>query len=682
MNRRAPSSAPAQMTFTFPTDPSPNPRTTAPPKSPMRAYSRPTSSRGPAGGPSTRAPRIQTLQPLIDMSRIKTTPRYPGEPKKKIIPPPALNLNFNDDIKTSKSPHASLSKQEVSSAGSASSDFSLPNDQRETSSSLYCETPSPKLTAQTPTTPITPSKAFTRPCKYFQQGFCVKGAHCTFLHSTQEVPLAVTTTTPTAESPAASAVDVDPNKLFIRLCRYYVKGQCTKGKECTFIHPTDEQLNAIRVKSSELPINHPDHLEVITPEVEAQSPRLCLNVNATSTSLTLGNPEKPQSVKATKMFTKVCKFFQLGQCLKGDQCTFIHEKLAPERQLATLIPERPIKEIRPSPRLLPSKEFHFALDNGIPNASDSSNSSAEQRTTIPKISSPRFARVDNRTYKYHEIEDVEDFLMGKREAGKALNTHSNVVGVLTTLEKEYQFRVHQMLGEIHSQVFSLRPESVEKDKYEVFQSLHSVGCTGKKPEAVAEDIRRSNIDFDRKADTLSQPRFSSILKWLKEKGIIAPNAVYVYQVWLKVSAKYPFANVSMVFKKGDKGERVEDVAIRGLFEEQHIVLHRTFWNRAFKARAPPVYLPYFLNGEQLQRYPECRRVWWCGRHTLFVPVIKNAEFSCLNVGDEWPTGCDVPTKYACDKVPCPCLYIKPKSANPILDAKDDLMHDIQKQSFI
>jgi len=348
---RHPSSAPAQqMTFIFPTDHSPNPPLAAPPKSPMKAYSRPT---------STRASKIQTLKPLIDIHR-KISPRYtPGPPTKKIVPPPALNLNFIDDIKPSKSPHTSLSKQEVSSAGSASSDLSLPNDP-----SFYRETPSPRIPTQTPTTPLTPSKAFTRPCKYFQQGFCVKGASCTFLHSTQEVPQ----TPSNVDTSIPCAAEVDPNKLFIRLCRYYVKGQCTKGEACTFIHPTDEQLKAIRVKSSELPMSLPEQFaSIITPAAEAQSPRLCLNVNATPTSITLGNPEKAaQSVKATKMFTKVCKFFQLGQCLKGDQCTFIHEKVQEPGKL--------------SPKLLPSKEFEkLALEN------DSGTLSTEKRTVVQEL---------------------------------------------------------------------------------------------------------------------------------------------------------------------------------------------------------------------------------------------------------------------------------------------------------
>ena len=53
-----------------------------------------------------------------------------------------------------------------------------------------------------------------------------------------------------------------------------------------------------------------------------------------------------------------------------------------------------------------------------------------------------------------------------------------------------------MLTEIHSSVFSLRSDAKENNIFETFQALHTLGCTGKKPEAVAEDIRRSNIDFE------------------------------------------------------------------------------------------------------------------------------------------------------------------------------------------
>lgn len=117
----------------------------------------------------------------------------------------------------------------------------------------------------------------------------------------------------------------------------------------------------------------------------------------------------------------------------------------------------------------------------------------------------------------------------------------------------------------------------------------------------------------------------------------------------------------MVFQKGDKGERIEQVAIRGLFEKQHVILDRKLWDKAFKARAPPIYLPYFLTGEQLAKYPESRRVWFCGAHSLFVPILKEVEFIKLEKGEDWPAGADVPSRYAANPVPAPTLFITGRS---------------------
>merc|ERR1719394_1820082 len=92
---------------------------------------------------------------------------------------------------------------------------------------------------------VTPAKAFTRPCKYYAQGFCVKGSACTFLHSHQD-SVALSDRLSAQKNEKAP---VDPSKMFVRLCRYYIKNQCVKGMNCTFIHPTPEQLRAIKIKS-------------------------------------------------------------------------------------------------------------------------------------------------------------------------------------------------------------------------------------------------------------------------------------------------------------------------------------------------------------------------------------------------------------------------------------------------
>merc|ERR1719411_1307020 len=187
------------------------------------------------------------------------------------------------------------------------------------------------------------------------------------------------------------------------------------------------------------------------------------------------------------------------------------------------------------------------------------------------------------------------------------------------------------------------------------------------------------MDFRGRADTLCQPRFGHILRALKRKHIVEEDCVYVYQieaVSAKYAFKYPYANISMVFQKGDKGERIEQVAIRGLFEKQHVVLERNLWDKAFKARAPPIYLPYFLTGEQLSKYPESRRVWFCGAHSLFVPALNDVEFIRLEQGQNWPAGADVPSRYAANPVPVPTLFITGRSKKKATIITDQLLPSI------
>jgi len=502
------------------------------------------------------------------------------------------------------------------------------------------------IPVQTPSSPAlvpvqTPSKAFTRPCKYYSKGFCVKGAACTFLHSSQEMPPSTTPDKTDPETPKG----VDPNKMYVRLCRYFVKGTCIKGKDCTFIHPTPEQLDAI-ISTKEIISSSPTEsprgnilltLPSLTPKIPgpAQSPRLCLNANASPVRLSLGNPAITKVEQSTKMFTKVCRFFQMGKCLKGEQCTFIHEKIDPQ----------------------------------ILNLEEKISSLGENK----RVSSPRFARVDNRGYDFPEMNDIEDYIVGCAESQTASTTHSNIAAVVLVLDRSHEEYVSKLLNELHSSTLALHKEC-DGNVYSAFTECHSLGCTSLPPEEIAEHIRTDEaINFYGREETLCQPRFGSIIRYLQGKNIIPQEICYTYQVEAvnpKYQYKYPYANVSMVFEKGDKGEKIEEVAIRGVYEEQHIVLDRVYWDEAFKSRVPPLFLPYYLTEEQLSKYPESRRTWFCGTHTLFVPVLRDAEFVQLNIGDEWPPGADVPSKYCASRVPIPSVYIRPMNSN-ILDIIDD-----------
>jgi len=499
---------------------------------------------------------------------------------------------------------------------------------------------------------------------------------------------------------------VDPSKMFVRLCRYYIKNQCVKGMNCTFIHPTPEQLRAIKIKSVSpspgpmvpsksvpMPVvsltdmqdmrslksmnamapdfrpgaaafrpsprtaqpreksdSPPSKKTDIQQELQnlasaSQSPRTCVNkavaplpmpaeANDSMTSLGDNGSLVCTNINQSKAKTKPCKFFALGQCLKGDRCTFIHEE-------KPVVAEPP----KPEPPVLPPTP----VDNLPANK---------------RVSSPRFARVENRAYSFNELDDIEDYVAGLNAAQKQTVANSNVAAVVLTFDSEMQEEINNTLSEIHNTIKQLNKNSENADDYGVFLECYDLGCTNVVPEQIADDIRRSDMDFRGRREALCQPRFGHILRALKRKGVIPENSAYLYQIEAvneKYAFKYPYANISMVFQKGDKGERIEQVAIRGLFEKQHVILDRKLWDKAFKARAPPIYLPYFLTGEQLAKYPESRRVWFCGAHSLFVPILKEVKFIKLEKGEDWPAGADVPSRYAANPVPAPTLFITGRS---------------------
>jgi len=565
----------------------------------------------------------------------------------------------------------------------------------------------------------TPSKAFTRPCKYYAQGFCVKGSACTFLHSHQD-SIALSDRLSAQQGASKAEKAVDPSKMFVRLCRYYIKNQCVKGMNCTFIHPTPEQLRAIKIKSVSpspgpaipsksmpMPVvsltdmqdmrslksmnakavefrpasfrpvprtqsqtrQRSSSPKTAVTEIQrelqnlpsaSQSPRTCVNkavappvVNESSESISLGDNGSLvcTNINQSKAKTKPCKFFLLGQCLKGDRCTFIHEIKQPEKPSVSATPT-------PTPSLSVPPE--------IP---------ANKR-----VSSPRFARVENRAYSFNELDDIEDYVAGQKDAPKQTVANSNVAAVVLTFNTLRQEEINNTLSEIHNTIKQLNNESEEND-YSVFLECYDLGCTELEPEQIADDIRRSDMDFRGRREALCQPRFGHILRALKRKGVIPEKSAYLYQIEAvneKYAFKYPYANISMVFQKGDKGERIEQVAIRGLFEKQHVILDRKLWDKAWKARAPPIYLPYFLTGEQLAKYPESRRVWFCGAHSLFVPALNDVEFIRLEQGQNWPAGADVPSRYAANPVPVPTLFIthrlkkKFREEIPIIDDETDV----------
>merc|ERR1719373_1226988 len=91
----------------------------------------------------------------------------------------------------------------------------------------------------------------------------------------------------------------------------------------------------------------------------SQSPRTCVNkavaplpmpaeANDSMTSLGDNGSLVCTNINQSKAKTKPCKFFALGQCLKGDRCTFIHEEkpaAKPPKPEPPVLPPTPVDNL-------------------------------------------------------------------------------------------------------------------------------------------------------------------------------------------------------------------------------------------------------------------------------------------------------------------------------------------------
>jgi E3 ubiquitin-protein ligase makorin len=123
-------------------------------------------------------------------------------------------------------------------------------------------------------------------CKYFARGECLKGKDCTFRHELDPQDSG----DEDEETSVAKPHQVSSGTSRFRTvpCKYFSQGSCSKGKDCTFLHET--------VEGGE----------------QQQAPRA---------------PGAPQTVTpSSRCFRTVpCKYFSQGSCHKGSECTFLHE---------------------------------------------------------------------------------------------------------------------------------------------------------------------------------------------------------------------------------------------------------------------------------------------------------------------------------------------------------------------
>ncbi|KAF8915575.1 hypothetical protein CPB85DRAFT_1251466 [Mucidula mucida] len=107
-------------------------------------------------------------------------------------------------------------------------------------------------------------------CPYFQKGTCQYGPTCRLSHQLQ---------------PSSSSSSSNNNPFPKRACTFYAQGRCTKGDQCTYLHPQTSST---------------------------QSWRRDTEKKAADTTPTNNAAAAP------------CAFFRKGKCAKGQECPFPH----------------------------------------------------------------------------------------------------------------------------------------------------------------------------------------------------------------------------------------------------------------------------------------------------------------------------------------------------------------------
>ena len=124
--------------------------------------------------------------------------------------------------------------------------------------------------------------------------------------------LPATTMIPVGQVPQyvqAPSPRVMPGRFKVQQCKFFLDGKCSRGANCTYLHGEDDPAKG--------------HAP---PPGLAPSVAVGMSYPATILPAIYGPPKILVPVGTPgKYKIKPCKFFPLGQCTKGDACSYIHD---------------------------------------------------------------------------------------------------------------------------------------------------------------------------------------------------------------------------------------------------------------------------------------------------------------------------------------------------------------------
>lgn len=165
---------------------------------------------------------------------------------------------------------------------------------------------------------------YSTPCKFWVRGICAKGSACPFSHDggqqqyqqvEQPPPIRLKQQLQPFALPLAGGgggVGSSGNVKTIP-CKFYAMGVCTRGSSCTFSHGEQGYSGVGTITPASQ-----GYSGVGTIKLASQAYPATGMVSTTTTTITT-----TRSTGGDRYYTP-CKFFLMGTCTKGAQCTFAH----------------------------------------------------------------------------------------------------------------------------------------------------------------------------------------------------------------------------------------------------------------------------------------------------------------------------------------------------------------------